>query len=87
VQGTGSQTTISGLPFTASNTTTIRGGGSIQFFANLAINVTWLAPSVAGGSSEFYFVSQGAIDNLIDDGPNIIQDGFYVMGSVVYFVD
>ena len=37
--GTGSATTVTGLPFPANNVSSSNQGGSITFFANLAVNV------------------------------------------------
>jgi hypothetical protein len=86
-RGTGSADTVTGLPFNASATSTIRGGGSIQYFADIAVNTAWLSPYVSPNSATLTFIGQNAVDATCADGVAIFGDYAFVIGSIVYFVD
>jgi hypothetical protein len=85
--GTGSADTVSGLPFNASATNTIRGGGSIQYFGNIAVNTAWLSPYVSSNSATLSFIGQDAVDATCVDSIALFGDSAFVIGSIVYFVD
>jgi hypothetical protein len=61
VLGTGSTSTISGLPFAAHNATNASvGSGSVSYFASLAVNVTFINPVVVNNTSTMTFTTIGA---------------------------
>jgi hypothetical protein len=59
VLGTGSATTISGLPFT-SNTSEPSGGGTVNYFGNLAINYIYVAGYIGPNSASITFTGTTA---------------------------
>jgi hypothetical protein len=80
--GTGSATTISGLPFATVN----RSLGSCSFFNTINTSVVFLTPFADGGSSTIKFLgATGATPNPTD-GVSVFKDGAYVILSVVYTV-
>lgn len=78
--GTGSTTTISGLPFSSAQ----RGGGGMTFFALLSQNVVYLAPVTYAASVTFEGLTAAA--SLTTDGIAIFTDNSYVIFSATYFV-
>ncbi len=78
--GTGSTTSISGLPFVSAG----RSLGSMGFFAVLSQNVVFLSP-IADGSS-VGFIGTTAATSTVTDGIAIFQNSAYVIFSVTYFV-
>jgi hypothetical protein len=78
--GTGSTTTISGLPFTAGQ----RGGGGMTYWAGLSQAVAFLYP-IADGTVITFLGATAASANATD-GIAIFQGGAYVIFSSTYFV-
>jgi hypothetical protein len=78
--GTGSTTTISGLPFTAGQ----RGGGGMTYWAGLSQAVAFLYP-IADGTGITFLGATAASANATD-GIAIFQGGAYVIFSSTYFV-
>lgn len=61
VLGTGSTTTVSGLPFTSKNATNASAAsGSVSFFGSLAVNVTFINPVVTNNAATMTFTTIGA---------------------------
>lgn len=82
VRGTGSQTTISGLPFTAASGVPGTGAAS---FATSATSIYYLMAQVNGGASTVTFPAQTASD--VSTGlPNIFTNGTAVSFSLSYMV-
>lgn len=81
VIGTGSQTTILGLPFTSSSNQ--QGAGTVPFFAGLATAVTSLGFTVTSGSSSMTLRSLAAAgtstanNNVLTSATDIIFSGSY----------
>lgn len=76
--GTGSKTTLSGLPFAAADNSF---GGSIYNFSGLALSVVMLAPSMAGSSisiNSMTAAGTGMAANLL------LTDDTVISGSVWY---
>jgi hypothetical protein len=77
--GTGSATTISGLPFSAN----ANDAGSISYFLSGATNVTWISLQVSNGTS-MIVVGTTAAQGNISNGINIFGNGTRLIGTVVY---
>jgi hypothetical protein len=86
VLGTGSANTVSGLPFTSSATSTLRGSGSIQYFGSSAVNTAWLSPVVNSNTDTFSFIGQNTVDDTCVDAIALFGNGTFVIGSITYFV-
>jgi hypothetical protein len=85
VLGTGSVTTISGLPFTSKNATNAStGSGSVAYFASLASNVTFLSPVVNNNSAQMFFASIGAAGATATSVTNVFGDGARIDFTVTY---
>jgi hypothetical protein len=78
--GTGSTTTISGLPFTSGQ----RGGGGMTYWAGLSQAVDFLYP-IADNTTVSFLGATAASANP-GDGIAIFQGGAYVIFSATYFV-
>jgi hypothetical protein len=80
VLGTGSTTTISGLPFASAQ----RGGGGMTYFASLSQAVTFLAPTAEGSVVTFEGLTAASSTSV--DGIAIFGNSAYVVFSATYFV-
>jgi hypothetical protein len=78
--GTGSTTTISGLPFTAGQ----RGGGGMTYWAGLSQAVDFLYPNADGTGITFLGATAASANPT--DAIAIFQGGAYVIFSLTYFV-
>ena len=78
--GTGSNFTITGLPFSAASQT----GGSISYFGALATSVTFLSIQLNG--SNLRFISTTTSSTTATNHPAIFGDSARVAGTVTYFV-
>jgi len=78
--GTGSTTTISGLPFTAGQ----RGGGGMTYWAGLSQAVDFLYPNADGTGITFLGATAASANPT--DAIAIFQGGAYVIFSATYFV-
>ena len=81
--GTGSTTTISGLPFAVSATG--EGRGATGYFASLATNVIALTCYASNGTSSIVFNMLAASGATANNGPAIFGNSTRVQGSVTYF--
>lgn len=81
--GTGSTTTISGLPFTAS---AFDFPGSVGYFDDLATSVTWLTVKVLGSTSTLRFMGVTAAAAATTDPVTVFQNGTDIQFSAVYYV-
>jgi hypothetical protein len=82
VLGTGSSTTITGLPFVFSNDGGPRSSGACNYFASLLNPVTSISWNV--DVNGIFAGTTNASTTAIADGPAIFSNSTYVMGSVTY---
>lgn len=80
--GTGSATTVSGAPFTNANT--VLTAGSAGYWTDLATNVIFLAPRIAGGGTAITFSMTAASGATATDAPNVFQNSTRVDFTIVY---
>jgi len=78
--GTGSNFTITGLPFSAASMT----AGSISYFGALATSVTFL--SIQLDTSNLRFISTTTSTTTVTNHPTIFGNSARVAGTVTYFV-
>ncbi len=81
--GSGSQSTISGLPF-PSFSSGYATGGSMGFFGTLASNVVFIQPIVNNNASTVSFITLAAAGSNATSTPNIMTSGTEVNFSVTY---
>ena len=81
--GTGSQSTISGLPFTSQNVS--RGGGGVAFVQNPSTAYASINPIVSVSSPFVTFVTSTTAGSWAD-ASNVFTDGSIISGTVTYFV-
>lgn len=81
--GSGSATTISGLPV-ASNATLDGAGSPPLYFATLATSVTSLTAYVAAGSSSISFSCLTAAAGTVTLAPSLFQNSSQIKGQVIY---
>lgn len=85
VLGTGSTTTISGLPFTALNpANSSRGTGSVWYCANLATNVTSITPGVTPNGTTITFGGFTAAGASMSVPLTVFQNGTRFDFSMTY---
>jgi hypothetical protein len=84
--GTGSTTTISGLPFTNGIATPSGTPGATAYFASLATNVIALTCYAAASTTQILFNSMNASGSTATNNPAIFGNSTRVQGSVTYFV-
>jgi parallel beta-helix repeat protein len=85
VIGTGSTTTISGLPFAAFNATfASSGAGALSFFSGLASSVVSLVPAVTNNTSNITFASLAAAATSTTAAAAIMTSGTRLDFSLVY---
>jgi hypothetical protein len=84
--GTGSTTTISGLPFANGITTPSGTPGATAYFASLATNVIALTCYAAASTTQILFNSMNASGSTATNNPAIFGNSTRVQGSVTYFV-
>lgn len=80
VLGTGSTTTISGLPFSAA----VAAGGGVMYFTSLAVSVTCLMCRVS--TATIVFASTAAAVASVTNTPAIFGNGAQVQTSITYRV-
>lgn len=86
-RGTGSQTTVSGLPFTTANTTSGAPGLVIQETTGLALSIVSVAGRFAVSGTTFFLYSRtaastaDAINNIITDSSTFSFSGMYEASS------
>ena len=85
VLGTGSTTTISGLPFTSLSTTNSSvGTGAVKDFASLATSVTTLVSAVQVGASTINFGGLTAAGTSMTAGITVFGNSARIEFSLVY---
>ena len=82
VLGTGSTTTLSGLPFVSGSPN--RSGGSMAYWTNLATNVLYLSPFATTTAATLIFISQTASGVTVTDTAAIFGNSASVQGTVTY---
>jgi hypothetical protein len=81
--GTGSQATISGLPF-ASNNLSFVFSGSVGLFSSLATSATFLSCFVEVNSATLSFSSATTSSASMTARPNVIGSGTTIYATAVY---
>ena len=85
VLGTGSATTVSGLPFTALNAALSSAGtGSSSYCGTIATNVTTLVPYVNNATATVIFGSLGAAGGIMTGVTTVFQNSARVDFSLSY---
>ena len=85
VLGTGSTTTLSGLPFTTLNTSFTSGGtGAIAYFGSLASVVTTLVASSGGNSTSIVFGSLTAAGNTMTGATAVFGNSARIDFAITY---
>jgi len=82
VRGTGSQDTVSGLPFTSENS--FAQTGAVSYFANLAVNVTSMGVYAVNNGTTFQFTTLAAAGVTTTAGNTVIQDSTRIDGFLIY---
>lgn len=82
VLGTGSATTVSGLPFTANDYYALSTG----FFFGIANNVVFISPVVQSGATDFVFYTLTAAGASTGTGTAVLGDGARIQITGTYFV-
>jgi hypothetical protein len=85
--GTGSTTTISGLPFTSEN---IGAGtvqtGAVSYFANLAVNTISLAFAIENNTATIKFLGRSSSSGTVSYEIAVFQNTTIIYGATTYFV-
>jgi len=81
-----SATTITGLPFTAASSSTLRQSGSVAYFDALATAVTSIVPVVDSGQTSITFAGTTAAQTLISQ-INVFSTFTYVQASLTYITE
>jgi hypothetical protein len=85
VIGTGSTTTVSGLPFTAMNAAQASSGtGSCAYFGSLATSVTTLTPVANNAAATIIFGSLGAAGTAMTGVTTVFQNSARIDFSLSY---
>lgn len=82
--GTGSASTISGLPFAA---ITGRSAGSLGYWKSVASSVLFINPYVESGATTIQFVGRTTASTDSQDIGTVFQDGTEIIGSITYETD
>jgi hypothetical protein len=82
LRGTGSQTTILGLPFTV---LTHRGGGGITYVLNPATAYASINPYATTATTNIAFICATTAGAWVDGG-TVFQNGAVINGSATYYV-
>jgi len=82
--GTGSSTTVSGLPFTPSQGTSMNAGGSVSYFINSATNATWLGIQISTNVATFLIVGTTTASSAIVNGLSFFQNSAEIIISFFY---
>jgi hypothetical protein len=84
--GTGSNNTMSGLPFTVEDT----GSGTVQtgnvsYFSNLAVNTIFIAFYVENNATTIKFVGKATSGATVDNAIALFGNSAAIYGAVTYF--
>ncbi len=85
--GTGSTTTISGLPWTSANNGFETSSGGVGFFTALATNVLYISPQVGVSATTISFISMTAAGTGATNTTAIFGNGARIQGFVVYYAN
>lgn len=83
VRGTGSTTTMSGLPFTSQMG--MAGTGSVSFWSNLAVNTIAIAFYISDGASTSLFVGKATSAASVDNAIAVFGNSAAIYGAATYF--
>jgi hypothetical protein len=83
--GTGSSTTISGLPFTSFSTPTNGMGGMVGYFTGGANSVVMITLRIDLGSTSFGVASIASAATGMNAGLAFFANGTRILGSICYF--
>jgi len=83
--GTGSSTTISGLPFTSFSTPTNGMGGMVGYFTGGANSVVMITLRIDLGSTTFGVASIASAATGMNAGLAFFANGTRILGSICYF--
>ena len=84
--GTGSQSIISGLPFTAASSGPQGMVAPVSYWASLSTNIFWLAWRVDVSATTLQNAVTTAAAATAVANVNILQNGSRIIGTVTYFV-
>jgi hypothetical protein len=86
--GTGSSTTLSGLPFTSANIGSASDvqTGCVSFWSALAVNTTFLSFYVENNATTTQFVGKASSGPSVDNGIGLFGSNSILYGSVTYRV-
>lgn len=85
--GTGSTTTISGLPYAVGSTNQYHNAGSLAYFDTLNVSVVSIVPRAVWTTSTIDFTVLTAASTASTTTSAIFKNGAYVIGNVTYLVD
>lgn len=80
--GTGSGTTISGLPFTNVTSGAQNPGGGVSYWSGLAVGVYYLGTQISG--STIIFITSTSAQTGCNNGPSIFTSNARVIGTISY---
>ena len=83
LRGTGSTTTITGLPF-AQISAANRSGGAVAYYQGLAVNVLSVIPVIDGAVSSIFFSGSTTASATITDSLAIIGNNANIYSSITY---
>ena len=84
--GTGSATTISGLPFTVSGTlNAATGKTTIGYFSSIATSLTWFTLDCQSGGTTMQSQGTSAAQSSVTNTPNLFQNNARVDFAGFYF--
>ncbi len=85
--GTGSATTVSGLPFTTPNTATYNENGTaIAYFAAINTSVTYLTAVLNKNAATFHFDGLTAAAATMSSTLSVYKNGADIYGTITYIV-
>jgi hypothetical protein len=85
--GTGSTSTMSGLPFTSDGGIGGAGAqtGGVSYFANLAVSTIFISFYIENGLTQTKFVGQAASDANVDNAIALFGNGTSIYGAATYY--
>ena len=83
-RGTGSLTTLSGLPFTTG--TTAVQSGCVSYYDSLAVNTIFLSFYSESNATTCQFVAQSTSKATVDNAIQLFGNGTIIHGSITYRV-
>ena len=83
--GTGSQTTVTGFPFTSANIGSVQTG-SVSYYESLAISTIFVSFYIGNNSTSAIFATKAASGTTVDNAPNIFGNSTNIYGAITYRV-